>query len=1096
MLKIQLLGRFHITYKDAPLSGLKSARLQALLAYLLLHRSAPQSRQHLAYLFWPDSTDSQARTNLRYTLHQLRSSLPESAAFLHIDNQNIQWNSDAPYTLDIVEFERALAAAKCAADSNAARRGFEQALAFYQGELFPNCYEEWIFPERTHWQQMYVSTLTALITLLENQQDYKSAVEYAQVLLQHDPLLESTYARLMQLHAAAGDRAAALRVYQTCKTKMAQELGVAPGPTIRNLYERLRDLETSTAKKIAPSAKSPLIGREQAWGQIQASWQKTVQGQPQLISVLGEAGIGKTRLVEELASWASLQGIQVASASCYALNGRLAYAPLQTWLRAAEFQPATQHLKETWLNEIARLIPDILPESAAPPSLGPLTEAWQQQRLFEALARYILYRDAPLILILDDAQWCDEDTLAWLYYLLHFNPQTPLLIVATIREGELEANQALADLLRQLRRTDKVIEIQLLRFNMQHSAALTAQVTGQPVDDLTATQIYTETEGNPLFIVEMARSKLGDQHVAINQTTETTSPFSPLDDRPLPPKIQVVIEARLAQLSPSTYELAGIAAVIGRAFTFDILQQISEEDEATLVDSLDELWQRQIIREVAQAHPGYKEAYDFSHDKVREVIYLGASPMRRRMLHRQVARAMESQLSGPLDTSSSQIAAHYEYAGSIDLAIAWYTRAGEAAQQIFALQEAIANFQQALALLALLPASTEQETPECRLQMALGSLFLAVKGYAAQEVERAFSRAWALSKSTTDLGQRFRILWGLGRFYHVKPDLNTGLEIGQQLLALAHEAEDSGLLLEAYCSLGTCYFHLADLPEARAAFEQSQQLYDIQVHGDHGPLYGQDPGVVGLAYGAWTLWCLGYLDQAQTQVQAALALAETLDHPYSRVVAMTYATVQYQFLDDHENCLRQAETVMALTSQHGFTLWQSMATFLYGWALARQGDIAQGLSRMQESIALFQQTGAELGAAYFAGLFAKTLADAGQADFGLAMMTEAFNLMTRSQDRWCEAELHRLKGEMLASHSTPADTQLVETCFQTAITVAQTQQARWWELRATVSLCQLWHKQGRTSEAHQTLEKIVGCFSEGTDLPPLKEANRLIATWA
>ncbi|MEM7032344.1 MAG: hypothetical protein AAF629_22525, partial [Chloroflexota bacterium] len=691
--------------------------------------------------------------------------------------------------------------------------------------------------------------------------------------------------------------------------------------------------------------------------------------------------------------------------------------------------------------------------------------------------------------------WCDEDTLAWLYYLFQFNKQYPLLIVVTVRSDLLETNSALTDLFRQLQRTDKLIDLQLARLTMQESVALTNQVTGQPISDLIASDIYTQTEGNPLFIIEIARSRFSDLQAELGQQTDDVAILSQEEDQVLPTKIQAVIESRLAQLSPKASDLAMIAAVIGRAFSYHILQQISEEDETDLVGGLDELWQRQIIREVTYPQAG-EEAYDFSHDKIREVVYLSISPMRRRMLHRKTARVMEAQLGGRLNMNSSQIAAHYELAGSIELAVTWYTRTGEAAQQVFALQEAMANFQQALSLLSTSPSAEEKEAQEIQVQMALGSLFLAIKGYAATEVEQAFNRAWDLAQTTAKLGQRFRILWGLGRFYHVKPDLKRGLEIGHQLLNLAQDAEDSGLLLEAHCSIGNCHFHLANLRQAQTALNQSNKLYDVQSHGGHGPLYGQDPGVVSLAYSAWTLWCLGYLDQAQSCVQTALALAEQLAHPYSRVVAMTYATVQYQFLDDYENCQKQAEAVLSLTQTHGFALWQSMATFLYGWALTKQGNIPQGLSTMQESITLFQQTGAELGAAYFAGLFAATLADAGQADFAFALMQEAFSMMERNDDRWCEAELHRLKGEMLLKHHAdinPADSvETAESCFQTAISVAQNQQARWWELRATLSLCQLWHEQGEVDQSKQTLEKLLTWFAEGKDTPLLQEAKHLI----
>ncbi len=1099
-LTIQLLGNFRLLYGNTPVTDINTPRLQALLAYLILHRNAPQARQQIAFLFWPDSSDAQARTNLRNALHKLRNSLPAADQFLQIDANALQWRPDASYTLDLADFEQALQTAQKTTNPTIQRQALASAIEHYQGDLVPGCYEDWILPVREQWQQAYTNALEQLIQLLEDQRDYLKAIDYAQQLLRFDPLREATHSRLMQLYALSGDRAAALRVYHTCTTTLAHELDVEPGPATRTIYEQLLKLEAPPTPVTMLRSTSLLVGRDEAWAKLQAGWRQAARGQPLFALVAGEAGIGKTRLVEELVEWASRQGIATAVAHCYAVRSRLAYAPVQEWLRSAVFRRARQTLDPLWLSEVARLLPDLLIEHPQLTPPAPFTETWQRQRLFEALARLILHSNDPLLLVLDDLQWCDGDTLEWLHYLLHFKPKARLLLVSTLRREELPPNHALIPFLYQLGYTNALIEIELGRLSPQETAHLAANLTGHAIDPALSARIFADTEGNPLFVVETMRAELNRGGERGRGDEEPIPPTSPLFYSPttLPAKVQAVIKARLEQLSPRAYELVFVAAVIGRAFPLDVLAQVSESDEDSLVRGLDELWQQRIIREQSPTDLG-ADTYDFSHDKIRELAYTSLSPIRRRYLHRRIAQALENLRAANLTAFSAQIGVHYEYAGLARQAIPYYQRAAQVAQQLSAIQEAMAHLTQALNLLATLPDDPTRAEQELALQVALGPLLLTTKGYAAPEVEHAFQRAWELCQHGGDTPQRFQIVWGLERFYMVKPNLTKWHSASQQLLALAQENEEPDLLVEAFCSMGTYLFHQVDLLAARAYLEQSIALYDQPRHRSHALTYGQDPCVVALAYLAWTHWCLGYPEQALTQTQAALTLAQEISHPYSLVIAATYASVQYHFWGDIERCRLYAENAIGLAKQHGFTLWLSMATFLKGWALTRQNDFDSGSAEMQQSVELFRSTGAELGAAYFAGLLAETLGRTGQPEIGLIAMNEALDLLDRTEDRWCEAELHRLRGELwrqmdrLAINTFDMDARAeAETAFQTAIDVAHRQQAKLWELRATISLYRLWQQQGKAEQARPRLAAIYAWFQEGFALPDLVEAQALL----
>ncbi|MEZ4865872.1 MAG: BTAD domain-containing putative transcriptional regulator [Caldilineaceae bacterium] len=1048
-LQIQLLGGFQLYWQGEVAPGFANTRLQSTLAYLLLHHTAPQSRQSLAYLFWPESSESQARTNLRNILHLLRNHLPQADSYLLGDSRVIQWAPDAPATVDVLEFAAQLQAAEQASDTHARQQALEAALALYRGDLLPDCYDDWLLPLRDEWRHRYLSALQQLIGLLQQQRNYAGAITQAQSLLQLDPLQESVYATLMELYAAQGDRAAALRIYHLCQTTLIRELGVEPSPTTQATYERLLNLDKVAAGPEVMRPTAPLVGRSTAWQALQAAWQCTAHKPATLVIVEGEAGIGKTRLVEELAEWARRQGVATAVAPCYPAAARLAFAPLQSWLRSPSFKTPLTQLAPAWQQELGRLLPELAvsqPTYAAPP----LSETAQRRRLFEALNQVIIQHSAPLLLILDDIQWCDEDSLEWLEYLLQSGAGRNLLLVATERSGEITADHPLTAFRLRLLRLDQLQTIPLHRLTLQETAELVTQLRGQRPAATEMNHIFADTEGNPLFVVEMVRAN--DQRVRYQQASGKEQ--GQMSTGPLPAKLQSILEARLVRLSPAARALADVAAVVGRAFTLGLLLQVAASDEETLVQGLDELWRQQIIREHQLGVAASDDAYDFTHDKLREVVYATISPMRRRLLHRQVATALEVQHHDRLDEVSSQLAMHYERAGQIMAACRWRHRAAQVAHSLAALQDALTHLAHAVELLTSVPAHAERDQLELAVQMERGALLLATKGYAAPAVEQALQRAWALCEQSGDAHQLFHVLWGLGRYYFVKPELARGLALCRQLETLAIELNDDALRVEAYASIGTYLFHQAEFAAALRYFEQALALYDQQQHGDHTLVYGQDPGVVSLAYGAWACWCLGEQAKAEAKTQQALELALALGHPYNLAIAQTYASVQEQFKGKAASCLALATKASALTTEYGFILWQAMADFLRGWSTLQLGQAEEGMTLMAASAELFRGTGAELGAAYFAALLAETLGAIGQPEFGIIAMHEAFDLLERTQDRWCAAELYRIRGALLLQlpEQTAETRAQAQAAFEQALTIASEQQARWWEVRAQASL--------------------------------------------
>jgi predicted ATPase len=418
--------------------------------------------------------------------------------------------------------------------------------------------------------------------------------------------------------------------------------------------------------------------------------------------------------------------------------------------------------------------------------------------------------------------------------------------------------------------------------------------------------------------------------------------------------------------------------------------------------------------------------------------------------------------------------------------------AGQRALERSTNAEAVSHLTKGLEVLKTLPDTPERAHQELSLQATLCTALTNIRGQAAPEVERAYARAWELCQRVGQPPQLFSVLRGLTYVYIVRAEFPTARELGERLLSLAQRTQEVPLLLFAHHHLAGILFHLGELASARALLEQGMALYNPVQHSTLAVMYGQDPGVVCRSYAARPLWLLGYPDQALQWGREALALAQELAHAPSLAFALLWAATVQQFRRDAPATQEQAEALMTLSTEQAFASWPTFGTFLRGWALAQQGARAEGRAQMRQGMTAWRATGAEVDRAYFLALLAEEYRKVDQTEEALSMVAEALALVHRSGDCYWEAELHRLKGELLWQQSAEFQGEAEER-FQQALAVARRQQAKSLELRAAMSLARLWQQQGNREAARELLAPIYGWFTEGFDTADLQEAKALLA---
>jgi class 3 adenylate cyclase/predicted ATPase len=751
---------------------------------------------------------------------------------------------------------------------------------------------------------------------------------------------------------------------------------------------------------------TPLVGREQEVGLLFDRWEQAKEGHGQVVLLSGEPGIGKSRLAYTLREHVSSEGSLLYEARCSPYHQHSALYPLIDVLqRTLLLTPQdTDEEKVTKLERVLSLYDKqeslplfiallSLPTPAPYPPLN-FTPQKQKELTLQALLQLLVAqaeRQATAS-VWEDVHWADPSSLEFLSLLIEQLPTTKLLLVLTFRP----------EFTPPWKPHSHISQLVLNRLGKKQVEVMIEQAAaGNILSAEVINQLLVKTDGVPLFVEELTKSVIES---GVDVGARRAVPL-----QTIPATLQEALLARLDRLSTAR-PIAQLGATLGREFSYELLRAVSPASETDLHTALAKLVEAEIFY---QRGVGPQTRYFFKHALIQDTAYQSLLKSTRQQYHQQIAQVLVARFPGTVETQPELLAHHYTEAGLIEQAIPYWQLAGQKASQRSANAEAITHLTKGLELLKTLPDGPDRVQQELTLQITLGMPLILTKGHAAPEVEATYTQARELCQQVGETPHLFSALLGLRRFYFWRGELQTARELGEQLLTLAQKLRDSGLLARAHMMQGEVLYYLGEFVQAREHLDQGAALYDPQQHRSQIFLYGSDSGVGCLFLGALALEMLGYPDQALKRGHDALTLAQELAHPFSLAFALYWASLLRQRRGEARATQERAEALVALANEQGFALWEAWGTVLWGWALAEQGQGVEGIVRIRQGLDAWQSAGGEMTRTYFLALLAEAYGKMGQTEEGITVLSEALTMVRKKGERVFEAELYRIKGELL-----------------------------------------------------------------------------------
>jgi class 3 adenylate cyclase/predicted ATPase len=840
-----------------------------------------------------------------------------------------------------------------------------------------------------------------------------------------------------------------------------------------------------------PAGLTPLVGRREELDLLMNRWYSAAAGQGQVVLVSGEPGIGKSRIVQNLVERVAPDPERVILFQCSPHHSNSALYPIGIALeRLAEFD--RDDSTEQKLAKLEALVVRCRqPIQVTVPLLAPVvsiptgdryeppavTQQRQRELTLSALQNLVesLSMDSGVLLVFEDVHWIDPTSQEWLDVLVERTSSQRMLAVITYRPEYAP------------RWPDRphLTSCTLNRLSPFEAAEIARRVAnGKDLPAQILQHIVTKTDGVPLFVEELTKTVLESGLLQEREDRyELAGAVPPLA---IPATLHDSLMARLDQLA-SGPKVAQIGSAIGRQFSYELLEAVASMPAAELDAALDELVGSQLILCDGTAP---RAIYSFKHALVQDAAYGSLLLAQRQALHARIAEVLETRFPETLEASPELIAHHWTEAHVPSKALNFWQLAGRRASERSANVEAISHLTRGLDLVAALPGSIDHRRQEVDLLLALGPVLINTKGPQTSEVAQVYTRALDLCSTLPDSPQHFAAMWGSWRVQ--AGHANRGLEIAQRLLDLADRLGDPGLSLQAHHCLWASLFHLGRHDECCERVREGVRLYDAGNYRAHVAVYGgHDPKVCGIGERAFSLWFLGFPDQALASSREAMEWARRLAHAGSLVHALDMSLLLHRYRRDAQTVQRRADELIHYSEAHGLSGHRAKGTVFQGWALAELGELGRGIEYMRQGIDELKAMATGEDFPILWEMLAGACVKAGQPDSALEVLAEAFAETERSGLCYWTAELHRRRGEALLV-SSPARVGEAEADFHRALAVAREQKVRALELRAAVSLARLEQERGRTAAAREVLAPVYAWFCEGFDTVDLREALALL----
>jgi len=861
----------------------------------------------------------------------------------------------------------------------------------------------------------------------------------------------------------------------------SHELKGVPEPV--TLFRIIR--ASGGGRRAAQRHLTPLVGRDEEIDMLLRRWERVRQGNGQLVLIVGEPGLGKSRLIEEFharlrevphtwVEWSCSQLLQNTPLHPITEWGRMRFggADVPAEQRLADLEGSLAQVKLDPAENTVLLAPllDIpLPTERA----NALPPEELRRRQLTALTNWVIAgaRVQPVVLALEDLHWADPTTLELLRGIAERGALAPLFLLITARP-EFRPSWG-------TRSHHSTISLAPLdRQQVRHMVGELAARHALPKDVIEG--VTERTGGVPLFVEEVTRLLLerGEQGGI----------------QAIPPTLQQSLTARLDRLG-SAREVAQIGAVIGRGFSYALIRAVAEREDAALQRALERLAEADIL--LVQGLPPESD-YRFKHALIQDAAYENLLKSRRQVLHRRVAETLRDNVALVAAAEPELLAHHFAQAGLTEAAIEWWGKAGQRSLERSALVEAAEQITRALNQIATLPATPALRREEIKLQVALITPLIHVKGYAAPETKAAAERARLLIEHAEALGERpedplllFSVLYGFWVASNVAFNGDLMRERAAQFLALAEKQGATGPLMIGHRLTGTTLLYTGEIAQGRAHFDQVLALYDPATHRPLATRFGQDARVATLTFRSLGLWMLGYPEAALADAEHALRSSREIGHAATLMYALAGTTLAHILRGNYSTANKQSDELIALADEKGGSFWKAFGMMNQGCILALTSKASKAIKIFSSAIAAWRSTGSTLWLPLFLSYLSNAYSELDQLDDARRCIGEATTAIETTKEKWCEVQVNRVAGE-IALKSLRSDAAKAEAYFERALTVARAQQARSWELRAAMSMARLWRDQGKRDEARELLAPIYGWFTEGFDTLDLKEARALL----